>query len=267
MAICIAIVFLQLASANGLSLDFKDIISGQNSSQTNDKNGEVKTNSSSKKNNSSSKVSFFGNKEKNETVLKYSDRADDSYFDDAVFIGDSRTQALQIFGFLPTSQVFAEDGLNHENARYKSFIDIGDGRYYTINSALTQTNPNKIYVGFGINGISFMNEEDFFTEYKGLVEDIKSAAPNSTIVLTAIIPVATSYESNNPKFSNSIIDDYNLKLIDLAEELEVHYVDIATSLKNEFNALSDEYNAGDGIHLSKDAYVSILDSILTHTVK
>lgn len=261
VSLCVALVFLQLAKSDGLEFDFNKIIGEMDFLGGNSSSKIVHKVNSSKSN--SSKV---GNKTEKSTVLTYHDKVSMSELDDAVFIGDSRTQAMQIFGFVPTSQVFAEDGLNHENARYKKFVNIGDGYYYTIDEALLRTAPKDIYVGFGINGISFMDEESFFTEFKALLEGIKSASNGANIIITSIIPVSANYTIENPKFSNQVIDDYNTKLIELATELEMYYLDIATPLKEGTDSLGSTYNSGDGVHLNKDAYVSIFDTILTHTL-
>lgn len=52
---------------------------------------------------------------KAETLVAKTKAADDSYFSDAVFIGDSISVGLRVYGVLPTQNVIAEQNVNIMN--------------------------------------------------------------------------------------------------------------------------------------------------------
>ena len=55
--------------------------------------------------------------------------------------------------------------------------------------------------------------------------------------------------------------------MELASEQGLRYLNTAEVLKNESGALKEIYDVGDGHHLTKEAYVKILDYIRTHGYK
>ncbi len=204
--------------------------------------------------------------EKDNTQLTSGERMDFSYLDDTVFIGDSRTNAMAVYGLFPPVQVFAEDGLNHQSARTKAYISVDGVNYYTISQALLNQNPNKVYIGFGINGIGWLTTEEFFSEYVGMIQDVRSTLPNAKIVITSILPVSRTFEQIEPTITNSLIDEYNGRLLSLAKEQGVYYLDTASGVKDGNNGLNALYDSGDGLHLNKAAYSVIFDTILTHPI-
>ncbi len=185
------------------------------------------------------------------------------YLDHCVFVGDSRTRAMDLYGYLDITQTLAEDGINHKTALTKAFADLGDGHLYTLYQGLRLTDPRFIYVGFGINGMNFIPEEEFFDTYRQLIGQVREACPKAKIAILAIYPVGETFSQNNPGMSNADIDTYNEKLKALAKQLDVSFVDAASALKNEANALDPRYAAADGLHLKASAYEVIFDVILS----
>ena len=205
---------------------------------------------------------------KPESESEASDPVDDAaYLSQTVFVGDSRTHAMDVYGFVDVSRTIAEDGLNHKTALTKSFADIGDGYAYTMKQALAITAPKYVYVGFGINGMSFFSEEEFFSCYRELIEQIRETCPDAQIMILAVYPVSERFSANNPGMDNAAIDAYNDKLSALADEMGIHYLDAAWVLKNSAGALNPAYSAGDGLHLNADAYDLIFQVILANKMK
>ncbi len=192
--------------------------------------------------------------------------SDEEYLSQCAFVGDSRTHAMDLYGYADISQTIAEDGLNHKTALTKSFADIGDGYLYTMQQALRIVAPKRVYVGFGINGISFMSEEEFISCYQELIGQIEEACPDAEIVVESIIPVTESYSVSHPEMGNSVIERYNALLRQLAVEEDVHYIDLGDALKTPDGALDSGYSAGDGLHLNATAYKVIFQVILAERI-
>lgn len=192
---------------------------------------------------------------------------DEAYLSQTVFVGDSRTHAMDVYGYVDVSKTIAEDGLNHKTALTKAFAEIGDGYAYTMKQALAITAPKYVYVGFGINGMSFLSEEEYFSAYRELIGQIRETCPDAEITILAIYPVSENFAANNPGMNNATIDAYNNKLSALADEMGIHYLDAAWVLKNDAGALNPAYSAGDGLHLNSDAYDLIFQVILANKIK
>ncbi len=188
------------------------------------------------------------------------------YIDNTVFIGDSRTNGLKGYRFVKPKNVYAVDGLNHQDARYDRFINLGTGNLLTITEAVAKTKPARMIVSFGINGIAFMGEQSFMDEYAALIDELKAASPNSLIAIQSILPVSHNYELNKPQITNEKIDLYNSLLKELAQQKGCRYWDTSSLFKDEYNCLKYKYDCGDGLHFTTRAYEELLIYLDQHRI-
>lgn len=189
---------------------------------------------------------------------------DSRYLADMLFTGDSRTRGLAFYGFVPERQVFAIDGLNHRDAHQKALFDAGDGTERLLCEAVGLRAPKRVLISFGINGMDYIEEEEYFSEYSALLDAIMSHSPQSVFILQSIYPVSAGFSAENPGLSNETIDRYNARLQQLAKEKQIFFLNTAEALKNEEGALEEAYDAGDGLHMSREAYKVILRYIREH---
>lgn len=201
-----------------------------------------------------------------QTLLAESSKAPESYLDDAVFIGDSRTNGMEKYGFIKAKNNFSKDGMSHQNALTEKIVTLGGGSKATIPTAIGERRPDVMYVSFGINGISYLDEESFFSSYAELIDALKQKSSKSAVVIQSILPVSASKEKSDPRMLNSIIDYYNHKLLKLAEEKGVYFLDSSSVLKDSNNKLAAKYDSGDGLHYNQAAYEALMDFILRHPV-
>lgn len=199
------------------------------------------------------------------TRLAETKKASRDYLDSLVFIGDSRTVALQLHAELNEENVFAEEGLNHEEALTKQFVKIQDYKKVTIADAVKVAAPDVMIVNFGINGISWMSVDTFIEGYEQLIDTLIEASPSSIIVIEAIMPVSLSYEQRSDGVTNEKIDEANDALFKMAKEKGLYYLGTDEVMKNDMNDLMDGFS-GDGLHYTKAAYEVIIDYILSHAI-
>ena len=201
----------------------------------------------------------------NTTQLVQTQRADESYLENIVFIGDSRTIALQLYG-ISLDNIFAEDGLNHEHAMTKEVVNLSGTKLTTIKEAVLVTAPDIMIVNFGINGAAYMPVDTFIEGYEEMIDQLIEASPDSIIVVEAIMPVSKGHEQTADGCSNEKIDDLNNALYIMAKDKGIHYLATDEVLKNENNDLVESYHGGDGLHYSSKAYDVIIEYILTHAI-
>ncbi|MEG0691878.1 MAG: SGNH/GDSL hydrolase family protein [Oscillospiraceae bacterium] len=201
----------------------------------------------------------------NTTRLVETERADESYLEKITFVGDSRTVGLQHYG-IPVENIFAEDGLNHEQALTKEVVRLNDRKLTTIKEAVLVTAPDIMIVNFGINGAAYMPVDTFIEGYEKLIDELLEASPSSILVIEAIMPVSLSYEQTESGCSNEKIDEINEALYDMAKEKGIYYLATNDVMKNKSNDLIDTYHRGDGIHYNAKAYEAIIEYILTHEI-
>lgn len=174
---------------------------------------------------------------------------DESYFDDAVFIGDSRTVGLYDYAGLDRATFYASSGLTI----YKLFED-PDGRYKdgnwkeNIGTALTQRQFSKIYLMIGINEMGTGDVDYFIRHYEEAVAKIKELQPDAVIYLQSILRVTSERSAKGDYINNEGIDARNERIAGLADNETVFYLDINSVVCDETGGLNPEYTF-DGVHL------------------
>lgn len=201
------------------------------------------------------------------TRLVETERANQSYLEGLVFIGDSRTIGLQAHANLDSQRVFAEDGLNHEAALTKKVVKLQEYKSISIPDAVRITVPDIMVVNFGINGIAWMSVEKFMEGYELLVDELIANSPESIIVIEAIMPVSYEYTLTDGGVTNEKIDQANDALYNMARRRGLYYLATNEALKDDENNLKSGFHSGDGLHYSKAAYDVIVDYILGHEIK
>ena len=137
-------------------------------------------------------------------------------------------------------------------------------------TALEEVRPANIYILLGTNGVAWYNNDSMIEQYGAFVDDIKTKLPDSKIYIISLTPVGTMKENidtvENGKVLNSEIDQFNARLLDLANQKNVYYVDVNSELKDASGKLPDDVTR-DGMHFTLDVYKKFVNYILTHTAK
>lgn len=189
---------------------------------------------------------------------------DDSYFNDAVFIGDSRTQGLITATGLYNTTAFTHQGLTVDTA-FKDLIVEIDGQYYTAVDALSHAQFSKVYIMLGINETGWIYSSKFIEGYGRIIDAVRSANPEAQIYIQEILPVSNSVSNSHDYIKNGKIDEYNQLLQQLADEKQVYFVDTASAVAGADGSLPEDA-AVDGIHLKNSYCQQWLDYLKSHTV-
>lgn len=189
---------------------------------------------------------------------------DRSWFDDAVFIGDSRTEGLMINTGLTNATFYYHKGLMVSTVFTDPVITL-DGKKVSVMEALERTEFSKVYVMFGINEAGWVYTQPFVDKYGEIVDAIREINPDAAIYVQTILPVSREVSDTHPYITNARLDEFNALLREMAAEREVYLVDAAASVAGEDGALPEKA-AVDGIHPSKAYCEKWLDYLMTHTV-
>ena len=202
----------------------------------------------------------------NETPVWTYVNVDEGYFDDAVFIGDSRTVGLYDYAGLDNAAFYASSGLTI----YKLFED-PDGKYKdgnwkeNIGTALSQRQFSKVYLMIGINEMGTGDVDYFIEHYEEAVAKIKELQPGAIIYLQSILRVTTERSAKGDYINNEGIDARNERIAGLADNERIFYLDINSVVCDESGGLNPEYTF-DGVHL-KAKYIEIWkDYLKSHAI-
>ena len=203
------------------------------------------------------------------TVLAATEDAGTEYIDRIVFLGDSTTYGLRAYKMLSggkdTTQVWTPKSrtLTLSQVSFAKIVYPETDEELTISEAAAKKKPDILVITLGVNGVSFMKEDYFKSEYKKMVESIQEASPDTKIICQSIFPVAKSYQSLK-SINNEKIDAANKWICQVADECGVKYLDTNSALRDEEGWLPENYHNGDGMHLQSNSFTIELNNIRTH---
>lgn len=200
--------------------------------------------------------------------VKESTPKDNSYLDKCVFIGDSITSGFASYKFVSYENVFASVGMNLKEINTTK-IETPELGSVLVLDGLKKKKPENIYILLGSNGIAWLDTDTMITDYGNFIDSIKKILPDSNIYIMSVTPVGTMKENKSSvedgRLLNTQIDSFNLRLVDLATQKSVYYIDINSELKGPNGKLPDDVTS-DGMHVDKATYEKVIKYILSHTV-
>lgn len=184
---------------------------------------------------------------------------DNSYFDDAVFVGDSLTMGISYFaGF--NSEFLSIAGLSTKSLATEPLAS-GKTVYQTI---AEMDHMSKIYIMLGTNEMALEKPWEFIARYSEFIDYVRKYFPNVLVYVQSIMPVSEK-RSQTSGIKNYMVIDHNKYLLDLAIQKQCYYVDVNSHFAGEDGFLPEE-SGGDGIHLSPANYRRMADYLKSHAV-
>lgn len=187
----------------------------------------------------------------------YLKHVDDSYFADALFIGDSRTDGLYGYGNMRGVATFLSKEsmsiFNIDTKRWNLHERDGSTISMSLEEALTQRSYRKVYISTGVNELGVPNTVSYYQRFRDVVAYIRAMQPDAIIYIEGIMHVSAAKSQSSNMFTNSLIVERNAALATLANGYDIFYIDMNPSVcDEEGNVYADL--TGDGIHLYASAY-------------
>lgn len=190
-------------------------------------------------------------------------QADRSYFDDALFIGDSRTMGLYEYGNLGNAMVIADSGMSVYKVWEKE-IKTEDGSIETLQTLLEKHTFGKVYIMLGINELGYAFEPTA-KKFEATVETIRQTQPEAIIYLGANLHITKDKSDSSDIFNNENINRFNTVMEQLADGKQIFYLDVNPLFDNEEGCLSPDYTT-DKVHVLGKYYADWVDWILENAI-
>jgi hypothetical protein len=162
-------------------------------------------------------------------------------FRDCVVVGDSLTEGLSVYGWLPSSQVFSEIGAS---------VIYGDSMF----ESAAKAKPKYAFFAFGMNDMgNYSGDAKKFTKrYGELIDRFHKLSPDTKIFVCSIsTPTADAIKDNS---SIGHYKEFNKAIKQMCKDKKIKYIDISQILVEH----PDLY-AGDGIHADTSYYPLWMD--------
>ena len=178
---------------------------------------------------------------------------DESYFTDALFIGDSRLQGFGFWSGLPATY-YCATGFQLYKYDTTNVVQTENGKV-PIFEAMPYDAFTKIYIKVGLNELGYGTEENFEKTYAQLIAKLREYEPRAVIYVHAILPVTAEKSEKDKAHNNPNIRVRNASLEKFAKSQKAYFLDAGPVLSDDDGNLRPEMTS-DGIHL-KPEYMKI----------
>lgn len=175
----------------------------------------------------------------------------EEWFDDALFIGDSRTVGLRDYARLGDADYFCEVGMTVFNVGSKSLEDL-DFTKQSLTHLLENKTYGKIFINFGLNEAGYP-QEAFYRRYESFVEQIRFLQPEAIVILQGIMSVTTQKAEKADYFHPVRIQRRNDWMATLADGQQIFYIDVNAAFTDEEGYLLEDLT-NDGYHPTASGY-------------
>lgn len=173
-------------------------------------------------------------------------------FKNSLFFGDSITEGMIDQELIEDKNIIADKGKVTAMAIEEDV------------NKVVEKNPEHIFMSFGTNdllmpmdleGKPIENPIKFSIDnYSKLIQKIKGKLPNVSIHLLSVTPVADKVLKEYPQYKH--IDEYNVKLKELAKTEKVEYIDLSPIFEK-----NKDVHDSDGVHFKADYYKMLLEQL------
>ena len=190
---------------------------------------------------------------------------DDSFFHNAVFIGDSRMEGFRNSSGITQGTFLTGVGLSVEDMD-KQIISTAEGKI-SVYQGLSGQQYDRIYLMLGANDLGYYPWDMFLPQFMSVLEQFHELQPGAIIYVCSVIYVDESkigpgFEYNN----NENVRTINGYILDACEDLWYsYYLNLNEIFSNGYGALISEASP-DGIHLYPDYLEMMLYYLKTHYI-
>lgn len=191
------------------------------------------------------------------------------FFDDAIFIGNSRTRGFLTQAGLSKPGAFAYVGLTVKSFFDDPIVKKGDTKITVRDAVAEYEEINKAYIMFGTNEIGWISDPYFKERYSAVIDELRNVDPDVEIYLQSILPVSAIYTPEHEHYymyNMPRINRLNELVREIAIEKKVYFVNVAEVMTDEEGFLFADASR-DGVHLNRDYCQKWLEYLMCHTVE
>lgn len=189
------------------------------------------------------------------------------YFNDAAFLGDSRTLGISDYAGFDEADFYCDSGmmifklLEPEGVTYQK-----TGSKVDLSQVLQQKQYGKIYIMLGMNELGYGNTEMYLNKYREVVEQIREWQPDAVIYIMANLHVSREKNNLTSEFNNININDKNAAAASLANGTDIFYLD-ANPVFTDSEGFLDSELTFDGVHMYAQHYDKWREFLMEHAVE
>lgn len=188
---------------------------------------------------------------------------DASFFDDAVFVGDSVSLKLSYYanssGRLGNAKFLVQGSYGAANAVSNKLLMSWQGKKMDLESAVEATGAKKLFIMLGMNDIAIYGVDKTINNWRTMLGRILEKSPDIEIYIQSMTPIWTGGEKGG--LNNKRADQFNQALETFARENGYTYIDVASYMKDSTGGLAAKYCSDNYVHITTEgakAWVNVL---------
>ncbi|MBE5947906.1 MAG: hypothetical protein E7261_02635 [Lachnospiraceae bacterium] len=147
-----------------------------------------------------------------------------AYFDDALFIGDSRTVGIYEYGVLKDADFFCNVGMSVFSV-HKAEVNIPSVGKTTLTKLLENCKYGKVYIMLGMNELGYSLNK-IIGKYEELINEVRTLQPDAIIYLQANLRVTKKRSESDSIYNNTKINRINSAVAAYANDKDIFYIDV-----------------------------------------
>lgn len=173
----------------------------------------------------------------------------EQYLDGSLFIGDSRTSTLAVYGGWKTCHFWVENGISIWEVMDAKIATSGEKENLTVRQGLTATQYSKIYIMLGINELGTGTPQSFYEQYEKVIQEMRKMQPKAKIFVQSILHVTDGKDQTGSYINNGEINKRNLLLSEIDQIEGVYYLDLNYTFDDPSTKKLNPNFSTDGVHL------------------
>jgi|GEM_PF-1729004 len=229
----------------------------QNETNKNDKNNNTNQSGSTEASNGVKPNQIAPASKYTGGALPYCARVSDSYFKDAVFVGDSVTLKLKYYNGLPGASYLCAGSFGSGNAL--NGVCLPNGR--PIEDSVKALGKKRVYIMLGMNDLNVYGISGSVANLRTLCYRILAKSPGALIYIESMTPTI------GKTVSNDAIHKYNQQLSTMARSNGWYFVDVASVMYDDHDKLKMEYCSDPqalGLHFNNAGCAAWVSYLYTH---
>ena len=202
-----------------------------------------------------------------------------SFFNDAVFVGDSVSLKLNLYvsaqrktdsNFMGTAQFLTPGSygtgnelkeLGSDNSVHPSY----NGTEMYLADAIQSMGAKKVFIMLGMNDIAVYGNDGAVKNMENVLTQIKEKNPETSIYVQSMTPIVGTAQTGS--LTNENLNIYNAGLKTMCEQNGYTYLDVASVMKDSEGNLKREYCSDPdnmGVHFTDEGCKVWIDYLRTH---
>ncbi len=140
-----------------------------------------------------------------------------------------------------------------------------DGSLITPANAAMISQPKRLVIYLGADGLAEATRESFIEGYELLINSIRSNSPSTVVIVCSIASVSNNYQGSDG-LTPELVKQANQWIRQVCIDTGALYADLASILNDDNGQLKDEYLMPDGRSIALAGITAVVDYFRLHAV-